>query len=48
MTVALMFWAGSILFVIVVSAILCQKIETSKVKRWGATGRLFGYERGGD
>lgn len=44
MVVALMFWGISIAIVIVVALILCQKIESSGVKRWGATGSLFGYE----
>jgi len=43
--IALMFWGGSILFVVVVALILCQKIEASGVKRWGATGSLFSYEK---
>ncbi len=45
MGIALMFWGGSILFVVVVALILCQKIEASGVKRWGATGSLFSYEK---
>lgn len=44
MAIALLFWGGSILFVLVVALILCQKIEASGVKRWGATGNLFSYE----
>ena len=45
MAIALSFWGGSILFVIVVALILCKKIEDSGVKRWGATGSLFSYEK---
>lgn len=45
MTIALLFWAASIIFVIAIAAILCQKIEASKVQRWGATGRFFSYEQ---
>ena len=45
MSIALLFWAGSIIFVIAVGTILCQKIEASGVERWGASGRLFSYEK---
>ena len=45
MAIALLFWGGSILFVLVVALILCQKIEASGVKRWGATGNLFSYKK---
>ena len=45
MIIALLFWAGSIAFVIAVGWLLCGKIEASGVKRWGATRRLFGYEK---
>ena len=45
MLVALLFWGSSILFVVVVSLILCNKIEASGVKRWGATGSVFSYEK---
>ena len=47
MAIALAFWSGSILFVIVVALFLCKKIEDSGVKRWGATGSLFSYEKKG-
>ena len=45
MAIALAFWGCSIIFVIVVALILCNKIEASGVKRWGATGSLFSYEK---
>ncbi len=45
MAIALLFWGCSIIFVLVVALILCQKIEASGVKRWGATGSLFSYEK---
>ncbi|MDT8903161.1 hypothetical protein [Anaeroselena agilis] len=45
MAIAFMFWGCSILFVLVVALILCMKIEASGVKRWGATGSLFSYEK---
>lgn len=45
MIIALLFWALSIAFVVGVSWYLCQKIEDSGVERWGATGRVFGYEK---
>jgi hypothetical protein len=43
--IASIFWGASIAFVLVVALVLCQKIEASGVKRWGATGSLFSYEK---
>lgn len=45
MTIALLFWGSSIIFVLVVALILCKKIEASGVKRWGATGSMFSYQK---
>ncbi len=45
MVIASIFWGASIVFVLVVALVLCQKIEASGVKRWGATGSLFSYEK---
>jgi hypothetical protein len=44
MLIALLFWGGSIAFCVAVSAIVCRNIEASGVRRWGACGKLFGYE----
>lgn len=44
MLIALLFWAGSIAFCVGASLIVCQQIEASGVRRWGACGKLFYYE----
>ncbi|MDF3856398.1 hypothetical protein VB636_09800 [Paracoccus sp. APAP_BH8] len=44
MWIALSFWGASIAFCIAVSLYLCGRIESSRVRRWGATGKLLRYE----
>lgn len=44
MLIALLFWGASIAFCVAVAIYLCNLIEASGVRRWGATGRLFRYE----
>lgn len=44
MLIALLFWGASIAFSVVVSIVLCFRIEASGVRRWGATGKLLRYE----
>lgn len=45
MWIALTFWGASIAFCIAISIHLCRRIEASGVRRWGASGSLFRYER---
>lgn len=44
MKLALLIWGGTIVSSIVFCAYICNLIEKTKVKRWGATGKLFKYE----
>ena len=44
MKLALLIWAATIVSSIVFCTIICKLIEKTKVKRWGATGKLFKYE----
>jgi hypothetical protein len=44
MSIALLFWGGSIAFCVAISLICCNLIEASGVRRWGACGKLFFYE----
>lgn len=44
MQLALFIWGCTIVCSIVLSVIVCGKIERMKVKRMGATGKLFKYE----
>jgi len=44
MELALFIWGCTIVTSIVLTVIVCNLIEKSKVKRWGATGSLFKYE----
>lgn len=46
MIVALLFWGASIAFSITISLWICSRIETSGVRRWGASGSLLRYEGG--
>jgi hypothetical protein len=41
MTIALSLWAITILFSGIFGTFLCYRIEKSKVKHWGASGKLF-------
>ncbi|WP_268877700.1 hypothetical protein [Priestia abyssalis] len=41
MIVALLIWLFVIIFGLALGTYLCMKIEKSKVKRWGASGKLF-------
>ena len=44
MTLALIIWGATIVSSVVFSVYVCNLIEKSKVKRWGATGSLLKYE----
>lgn len=41
MAIALLIWGATIAFSLVCGTILCYKVEKSKVKRWGYSGKLF-------
>jgi len=44
MQLALIIWGCTIVCSIVLTTIVCGKIEAMKVRRMGATGKLFRYE----
>ena len=44
MEIALAIWGCTIVSSIVFCVYVCNLIEKSNVKRWGATGKLFTYE----
>lgn len=41
MAVALSIWGLTIAFSLIIGTILCYKVEKSKVKRWGSSGKLY-------
>ena len=44
MELALLIWGATVVAAIVFCMYVCKSIEKTKVKRWGATGKLFTYE----
>lgn len=45
MYLALLIWVFTIIFSLVIGTFLCYLIEKSCVERWGATGRIFQYDK---